>query len=155
MRSDALAGDSRTWHPGAVNGSRPHALSHRALWGAVVALCVVAQLTSAAHLVLVPHTFCVEHGVAVDAPASAERSTRHPCDALLASLERSDHAAGGDAHNHCELAVDRSDRIGLPPRALVLVPAQLLVEPARAPAHAALAPGSGVISFAPKTSPPA
>ncbi len=129
--------------------------ARRALTGAFVALCVVAQLVTTAHMVLVQHAFCSLDGEAVDAPRSARPSAPCAHSQDVDSLGTAHDEPAIDAHNHCELAVDRSSRLALAPALAVVVQASALVESVPAPVSVNLAPGAGVLHFAPKTSPPA
>lgn len=122
---------------------------------AIAAFCVFAQLTTAAHLLLVRHTFCAEHGVAVDASRTPRAPDCHSHDDQRDTIGAPHDEPGVEGHDHCELAVDRSGRIGLPPAAVVQLPLATLVEHVREPARLALSPGAAVLLLAPKTSPPA
>ncbi len=115
----------------------------------------MAQLVTTAHMVLVQHAFCSLDGEAVDAPRSARPSAPCAHSQDVDSLGTAHDEPAIDAHNHCELAVDRSSRLALAPALAVVVQASALVESVPAPVSVNLAPGAGVLHFAPKTSPPA
>lgn len=106
-------------------------------------------------MVLVRHALCSLDGEAVE--VSREARSPAPCahasdyDALSAAHEQD----AVDGHNHCELAVDRSSRLALTPVVAVVVQASSPVGIDPAPVSVNLAPGAGVLHFAPKTSPPA
>jgi hypothetical protein len=77
---------------------------------AVIAL--VGQLASFAHLVLVRHVTCAEHGELVelgrDRPMVATVSRRH---VPMAVADAS--SAGGHGHDHCLIAPMRRDRLAI------------------------------------------
>jgi hypothetical protein len=130
-------------------------VSRRALRGALVALCVVAQLSTVAHLVFVRHSFCSAHGEAVDGPRAAHRAMGHVSATRGAFVSDSHEEPGTAEHAHCGLATDRSSRLAAPPPPSNDVPPALLAERAREPAQPERTPGARVLLLAPKTSPPA
>ena len=139
----------------AVLGSSERSAVRRALSGAFVALCVVAQLVTSTHMVLVRHALCSLDGEAVDAPRSARPPT--PCAHArdVDSFGNAHDEPAVDAHNHCELALDRSSRLGLAPAVAVVIGVALFGEGAPELESTELPSGAGVLYFAPKTSPPA
>lgn len=127
----------------------------RALTGAFVALCVVAQLVTTAHMVLVQHAFCSLDGEAVEVrrDALSPAPCAHASDYDALSAEHEQDAV--DGHAHCELALDRSSRLALAPAVAGVVAVALFSESAPELESTELPPGAGVLLFAPKTSPPA
>ena len=91
----------------------------------------MAQLVTTAHMVLVQHAFCSLDGEAVDAPRSARPSAPCAHSQDVDSLGTAHDEPAIDAHNHCELAVDRSSRLALAPALAVVVQASALVESVR------------------------
>ncbi len=156
-RGHVLASGARAWHLRSVVPSRARSVSRRALGGAAIALCVVAQLATAGHFVLVRHSFCSLHGEALDVDGSGAKreldaDARH---AQHDSVGSSHDEPGLDTHDHCALAVDRSSRVGLPPAPATLIPVALFVDRVRARARVERDSGAVVLLLAPKTSPPA
>jgi hypothetical protein len=145
----------RSWQLAAVPGASALFVSRHALRGALVALCVVAQLSTVAHLVFVRHSFCSAHGEAVDGPRTAHRAMGHTSTTRGAFVSDSHEEPGSGEHAHCALAVDRSSRLAAPPPPSVTVPPAPLAERSLEPQQLARIPGAGVLFLAPKTSPPA
>lgn len=106
-------------------------------------------------MVLVQHAFCSLDGEAVEVrrDALSPAPCAHASDYDALSAEHEQDAV--DGHAHCELALDRSSRLALAPAVAVVVQASALVGSVPAPVSVDLAPGAGVLLFAPKTSPPA
>jgi hypothetical protein len=94
------------------------ALLVRVSLGVVALVCVLAQLASAAHFVLVGHGVCSEHGELVhegEGSAHSFDSARErgakPADAHTALVTE----VVGD-HDHCTLLCERRERLALPPQ---------------------------------------
>lgn len=157
LASSELAESAGTWHYRTVIFPSARPTARRALVAAVVALCVAGQLTSAAHFVMVRHSFCALHGEAVDLDTShaATAPRRGMGTGHVESISGSHDDSALDEHNHCAIAVDRVSRLALPPATAVDIPPALLVEVAHRPASAERIAGAGLLLLAPKTSPPA
>ncbi|HEX3867107.1 MAG TPA: hypothetical protein VHV78_10150 [Gemmatimonadaceae bacterium] len=118
---------------------------------AVVALA--GQLASFAHLVLVRHVTCAEHGELVeigrDQSTVAVRSQRPAASTVGDASQTETHG-----HEHCLLAPMRRDRLAASATAAFDV-ARFDTDPtiSRAP-DVAVSPAVAVIVFAPKNSPP-
>lgn len=120
----------------------------------VATVCLAAQAFALAHLFLVVHTRCAEHGEVIHEDAHATPRTSQAAPA--GDLTTWDDAAPADSHDgadhHCETFAERRDvRTDRPvdPSVLVVVaatPTPLLLE-ARAPARP-------LYRLAPKVSPP-
>jgi hypothetical protein len=89
-----------------------------------LASCVVAaQLSSFAHLLLVKHALCPEHGELIHAGERADVRAQRAPGSGTAVLARESGAAAALDHAHCPLAVQRRERVALLARvALVSVP---------------------------------
>ena len=118
-------------------------------------VCLLAQLLSAGHLVIVRHEMCLEHGVAVDAGSHEHASTPSPANAPSPSraLVSREGLEAEHGHEHCLAAFERRDRTLLPPSAAVLL-AAAPVRSAPALGVAVRAPGVALLLLAPKSSPP-
>ena len=124
---------------------------------ALSVLCFSAQLTSLAHLALVRHVTCAEHGEAVDAPHSREPgahggnfATQPVHGAMASSSDQSE----SESHDHCPLAENRNAWALVVPDAIAVSCAAQAT--AIAPPHAyfgSISP-SALCLLAPKTSPP-
>lgn len=120
------------------------------------AICLVAQLSSAAHFVLVRHEMCLEHGQAMDSALGhgvAREATRAQIDAA-AGIRSASGIAREHAHDHCLLAYDRRESVSPVRDAGTLVAARpthvvaLVADDAARPARVA------IFRLAPKSSPP-
>lgn len=120
-------------------------------FAAALALC--SQLFALAHLWLVPHTRCAEHGETVHDDHAAEAPRVHaPERADLSASPAAPDGATDDGHDHCQLLTDRR-----------AVTAERSVVVARACSFAGTtfqlvehtAPGRALYRIAPKVSPPA
>jgi hypothetical protein len=130
--------------------SRHRALRHFA--GALATLALVGQLASFAHLVLVRHVTCAEHGelIEVGREHAVAVVTPHAAGAGIAS------AATGETHghDHCLLAPMRRDRVALgAPNALDCEHVDAYGTIGRVVARQ-VPPPIAVILLAPKSSPP-
>jgi hypothetical protein len=119
---------------------------------ALGSLCLVAQLSDAAHMLLVEHVRCAEHGELTHAPESHAR------------LQGETHRAGGpivtpgaaladDEHDHCLICSDRR-KLALVLPAVPVVHAPGAGQAVARPGYVAWIPAQRTYSFAPKTSPP-
>jgi len=135
----------------------PRAQLSRIGVAAVAALCLGAQLSNVAHLALVRHVTCAEHGEVIDAPA-AGHSPAHRTDVPLPDDAAPTASSGGGpidgAHDHCALAEDRNT-LALVVRAATsaLCPAAPVASTPPRGSSPCLSP-SALRLLAPKTSPP-
>lgn len=121
----------------------------------LVALCLTAQLSGFAHLALVPHVTCPEHGELVEAGTQVRVVLRSSAgDVAAVSSEPRVEGSASHSHDHCictavRRAPGRVSRAStVPELSAGLTPAGLATrEVPRAPA---LAP----LELAPKSSPP-
>jgi hypothetical protein len=126
--------------------------SLRCLAGALATLALVGQLASFAHLVLVRHVTCAEHGelIEVGHERALAVATAHADSPGIAT------AATGQAHghDHCLLAPMRRDRVALgAPHALDCAHVDAFGTIGRVGARL-IPPPIAVILLAPKSSPP-
>lgn len=142
--------------------SSPSSRSTAGVWArrlpavAIVAACVIGQLATLAHRVLVQHAVCVEHGESVHlrarAPALvASAGQRPPSSSPLRSLDDAASVAVED-HEHCALAASRivpAPHLAAQTLAPPVDDTRWLAPPTRPPG-----PPSPPYLVAPKTSPP-
>ncbi|MFW6067060.1 MAG: hypothetical protein ACOC97_01890 [Myxococcota bacterium] len=128
-------------------------LAHLTVWAGLV--CLLAQLSSAAHLATTPHVRCAEHGEWVHAEEGHDGAHAHGATTprRTSSLERAPSVDGHD-HEHC-LFVSERRRVAIRGAATPAQPPPMVDSPARAPAEEALRTDGPVHAFAPKASPPA
>jgi hypothetical protein len=136
---------------GTVKHPRPHALT-----SALVAVVVSAQLLGAAHLALVQHAVCWEHGDLVDLPragASTAIGSAPHTSRVRPGLEASASVIESPQHRHCDALARREDS-ALPPRAeLRFIRIELPAGPL-APVVAVAGARAALLRLAPKQSPP-
>jgi hypothetical protein len=125
----------------------------RVVASVLATVALAGQVTSFAHLVLVRHVTCAEHGelVEVGRVRATAKPTEHHRPTNAVSAESTDIAHG---HDHCVIAPMRRDRIASrPPAALdsIHIDAYGTIG---AIAADDIAPPIAVISLAPKNSPP-
>jgi hypothetical protein len=132
----------------------------RWLIAAVAPVCIAAQLIVFAHMLLVRHSTCPEHGELIHGEADAHASQGHAAKAALAELVRpaTEIAARvvfpAAEDSHCDVVGHRREFVQ--PAVFEAVGPELgviglaLFGPASAPLH----DGSRRYSLAPKTSPP-
>lgn len=123
----------------------------------LAALCLVAQLSGLAHLAIVPHVTCAEHGELLEASASTSTWVIHPSSPgenfEVRSAEPGLEAAAGHSHDHCAVASMRrtpGDPLG-PTSTEVSAPVEQLRRVGREPRVTTALP---VLAVAPKSSPP-
>jgi hypothetical protein len=123
---------------------------------ALAALFVCTEVSRFAHLALVPHTRCAEHGELVEgglapAPAHGARPLERPAVSGLPAGE----SGGEHGHDHCAIAASASSRASAPPPSAAIA----ATPPAEARAPAAAAPQRplpfALYLLAPGHSPPA
>jgi hypothetical protein len=136
---------------------------HRALWVRVLALIVVAftlasQASSLAHLVLIEHAVCPEHGEWLHADELATHAEGAPGNAPHAetsSIRATVPTDGfGHEHEHCAVLSERRQSLAEEPSSPVVL---LSVGPDRVsggPTYALSARSVPIFQLAPKTSPP-
>jgi hypothetical protein len=136
--------------------SRP--ATKRALTIVVAVFSLLAQATSFAHLLLVRHEVCLEHGELIHASeADGEHLLRVPRDrgTQYAIVEAGVTAEVRHAHDHCDaLSERRKSPFYLPPRlsgALPPAASVLMMGGAEAPPRLY---GAALLLLAPKNSPP-
>ena len=136
-------------------------LASRLLAGIVALVCLGAQFSSFAHLLLVHHSVCWEHGDLIhDEPSVAPDGSPRSVLAARAqrgpALEASALVKGAHEHEHCAALTERRDRVASCPPAT-----SLPAPPAREHEALGVAPdlqsfsGIPLILLAPKNSPPA
>ena len=126
----------------------------RLLAALTVLLIALAPLGRVAHLVIVPHEYCAEHGELVHVEGDGAH-TSHGDSAKLASIE-SVSSESDDAHEHCALAGTSSRDIAVvaSSRSVVLAvdaPSSLVIQSAEPEPRAFRL----ILLIAPKASPPA
>jgi hypothetical protein len=121
----------------------------------VALACGVAQLSVFAHLALVRHATCPEHGDLVhvegDAPAALHHHDAAPdANASLTGVE-SEHV-----HDHCAVGMPARERmIALAPWTGTTLPGHRVAARPRAPPHGRDVAVIAALRLAPKNSPPA
>jgi hypothetical protein len=118
---------------------------------------LVGQLSSSAHLLLVRHAVCPEHGELIHAASGEPRRSEHAKapDGKLALVQASaDGDEFADAHGHCPIATHRRER-GVPSAAAARIEAADSVRALYIPTQQqAFAFGGALLLLAPKNSPP-
>jgi hypothetical protein len=104
---------------------------------AVAVVCLGGQLASFAHLALVEHVRCSQHGELVHRNAG------------------SGDAPDSDSHDHCVLAAHRSAVFSVEHGAVQVAPASAIVVEAPGARSESPAPPIPLVLLAPKQSPPA
>jgi hypothetical protein len=119
---------------------------------------LIGQLSSSAHLLLVRHAVCPEHGELIHAASSEPSRTEHTkAPEAKASLVQASADADEltDGHGHCSIAAQRRER-GVPNAASARVAASESIVARSAPAQQQVfAFGGALLLLAPKNSPPA
>jgi len=117
-------------------------------------LWLLAQLASGAHLALVPHAVCAEHGELVEVNASASDGAPEAPDSGPRSDPGSESPSEGvDGHDHCFLAASREQRPLPASSAPCISPGDAGVVDERAN-DATTLPSFALYLLAPKHSPP-
>ena len=111
---------------------------------ALVALCLYGQLAGLAHVTIVAHVTCAEHGEQVHA-------VQEPGSRAAGSWYGANAAADGEHADHCAIATFNASAATLTTPTSQPAPAHRPVPVARSPFHA---PPSSPLVYAPKTSPP-
>lgn len=121
---------------------------------ALALLGVVGQLSGVAHLLLVPHAVCAEHGAVVHAAEHAHAALATTArESATAKVVAAEHA-GDDHDEHCgSYLVRRADACVSNASAVHVATALLAPQPPLA--AAARTHGVAILTFAPKCSPPA
>lgn len=125
----------------------------------LAALCLFAQLSGLAHLAIVPHVTCAEHGELIEASASTSDWSIHsssPGESFeICSVEPGLEAAAEHSHDHCAVTsmrrtpgcplgptstemsapVEQPRRVGREPRVHTALPL-LALAPKSSPPHA-------------------
>jgi hypothetical protein len=130
----------------------------RYLAGAFVALAVVGQFATLAHLALVPHEVCPEHGEFIHTDANGNGFAQHFSQNLANSaalLQASESPSAAHGHEHCDVAAHRRESLVVRAYTSVVIwqsaQAITFALPDSQPRFVA----RGVIAYAPKASPPA
>ena len=116
-------------------------------------LCLASQAAALAHVVLVAHAACAEHGEWIDARAGEGPRHAAPLPSNDPSLATTGGAAAAHSHDHCTVATQRDNPRPVGPLALAVTsgPERVAgVEPGACPS----AP-LDALDVAPKSSPPA
>jgi hypothetical protein len=141
-----------------VHVKTPRASLARVCTLSLVALCLTTQLSGFAHLALVPHVACAEHGELVEADGRRQAATpsgvASNVEVAAVSSEPRVEPSGSHAHDHCICtAVRRTparvSRASAGPELRAVRPPSLLAT-REIPSAPALAP----LDVAPKSSPP-
>jgi hypothetical protein len=135
-------------------------LAGRFFAGIVALVCLAAQFSSFAHLLLVRHSVCREHGELIhDEPGDPSGSPR----AALAApsqkgpaLEAAALGKGAHEHEHCAALSERRSRVASCPRETRLpAPAGREVAVVAVAPESRIFGGIPLVLLAPKNSPPA
>jgi hypothetical protein len=126
----------------------------RSLAGALALCAVLSQAASFAHLAVVRHAVCPEHGEWIHSDARASQSVAAAHDeSASATLQPSEASAFEHEHTHCGIVAHRRDSLVV--RAAVVETVRAPASPAlRAAAYATRLGGRAVVDYAPKASPP-
>lgn len=121
-----------------------------------MAFCLVLQLSSVAHFLIVRHEACAEHGEiahvgTVDLPRLAGQSLRSEVLAKVVEV-RGGHSGGG--HEHCPLVSDRAGQTVLVPNSVQNIAELRLSGSGRPHTTAVCLSPNALQLLAPKTSPP-
>ena len=144
-----------------MSGTLHRSVVARLLAGIVALVCLGAQFFSFAHLLLVHHSVCWEHGELIhDEPSLVPDGSPRPGLTARAQrgpiLEASALVKGAHEHEHCAALNERRNRVATCPPA-----ASLPAPPARDHEALGVAPdlqvfaGIPLVLLAPKNSPPA
>ena len=131
-------------------------LGRRHVVAAVAWLILVTQGASFAHLLLVRHAVCPEHGELIHpdevgtAAHVAPASTPGNGSAAIGAADDASHE-----HGHCTVAVHRRHAISVPPARFIALLARPPVEAVQPPVSAARPAAIAIYRLAPKNSPPA
>ncbi len=133
-------------------------MARQILQRAALALALFAvggQLFSVAHLLLVPHTVCAEHGELIHVEGVGSSAPSHEQDPTHSVYRPASGVDSADVHDHCLASATRREKVTLPAVQSASVPAYGLA--ASHVRQEALAPprALGILAFAPKSSPPA
>src|SRR4051812_969189 len=91
---------------------------------ALAAFSLCAEVARYAHLALVPHTRCAEHGELVEGGgASASAAEAAPLELPAVSSAEAPGEAGDHGHDHCAIASSVSSRASAPPPSDTITPA--------------------------------
>ena len=121
---------------------------------------VASQLLGAAHLSLVPHLICPEHGELIhvrEAEIGTGVAARQTVDGEQfrgKSFRGTPGSAALDAHDHCLLSILRSGQLVLPKARGALVAPGTGISPFIVREAPARPSGIAIVLFAPKNSPP-
>ena len=126
------------------------------LWASWAVLCLATQLSSVAHLALVEHVRCSEHGEWIHAgdehaPRHVEHSTSESDASAIAPV--ADAHADDHEHDHCLASSERRKLAMLLPGLAALQPLRPAA-PTTAAGHVTYVVAQAVHTLAPKTSPP-
>lgn len=135
---------------------RPHTRPS-ALWASWAVLCLATQLSSMAHLALVEHVRCTQHGEWIHAGdehvrGHVEHSTSESDASAIAPV--ADAHADDHQHDHCLASSERRKLAMLLPQLAELQPPRPALPTTAAPRATHLV-AQAVHTLAPKTSPPA
>lgn len=121
---------------------------------ALTAFATVAQVASAAHLLLERHAFCAEHGelIHTDGRPAAAAPGAESAGAAVASDQAGPSAR---SHEHCSVALERRERSGLAAQRAEIAPPCTQSELSPACAFGPRLAVEALFRLAPKNSPPA
>lgn len=129
----------------------------RVLPGAAIALASIAafgQLFSVAHLLLVPHRVCAEHGELVHLDAGPT-AIRHAEQDTASSYRSTGSADSGDTRDHCFVSAIRKETLVVRGAPGSLLPLRMSYGVVASGHEIALPPAVAILQLAPKNSPPA
>jgi hypothetical protein len=127
--------------------------SRRVAAAALLAFALAGQLANLAHLAVVHHEVCLEHGELMHSEEQGARRIASHADSALTTLRERESGATHD-HDHCGIAAHRRES------ALRSAPIRQLLDPSTPAAIAQRGEepirscGRDILSFAPKCSPP-
>ena len=125
----------------------------RSLTFAVTWFCLAAQTLGVAHLAVVRHVTCLEHGeLTHSGQTSVPTKDATPAPRSLAAPQRADLSAAADNHEHCLVCATRKEFVAERAAQSLALPQRVSSPPVAPPE-----PGSSqpLFRLAPKTSPPA
>jgi hypothetical protein len=122
---------------------------------ALCGLLAVAQVVAFAHVALVAHRICAEHGESIHASPVVDSLAPTDLDEALASVSPSRGAAVGHDHDHCLCMVHSRERFVVPPRTSTGLVRVAIAHAWQGSPPLAPALSVALLLLAPKGSPPA
>ena len=125
----------------------------RVLMASLALLCLACQATTFAHLLLVTHAACAEHGELIDARSDASVVTVPATPIADAALLATAGAPQSHTHDHCAVVATRRDDVRENQPAVLLINRAGPDQPSR-PVAEVPAAAIRLLDIAPKSSPP-